>query len=321
MVAAPEHRPEADFDPLPFDADAARSFGQVAASLRRSGREHQAFFVPNGWEHDLGVVRSRRGPPDDSATDGRRVQRRRARTFELERADQTVPGVVWTPIGADTARPEVLFGHGGTQDRFAPNIVALAWSLVVEHGYACVSIDAPGHGERVTPEQREAFRRRAMQTDMSKPRYRGEPGDPYSSIFVRGVEDWRAVLDAVEQLPEVGAGPTGWWGVSMGTSIGLPFVATEPRITCAVLGLASTVPRPGHDEYLGWARQLTVPLLFLCQRDDGGHPIDKALELFDLFGSEHRTMHLNPGSHVGIPGFERHESSRFFAHHLGALAS
>ena len=30
---------EADFDPLPFDADAARAFGQIAASLRRSGRK------------------------------------------------------------------------------------------------------------------------------------------------------------------------------------------------------------------------------------------------------------------------------------------
>ena len=29
---------EADFDPLPFDAAAARSFGHVAASLRRAGR-------------------------------------------------------------------------------------------------------------------------------------------------------------------------------------------------------------------------------------------------------------------------------------------
>ena len=28
---------EADFDALPFDADAARAFGQVAAALRRSG--------------------------------------------------------------------------------------------------------------------------------------------------------------------------------------------------------------------------------------------------------------------------------------------
>lgn len=30
---------EADFDPLPFDAAAARSFAQVAASLRRVGRK------------------------------------------------------------------------------------------------------------------------------------------------------------------------------------------------------------------------------------------------------------------------------------------
>jgi tRNA(fMet)-specific endonuclease VapC len=33
---------EADFDPLPFDADAARAFGRVAASLRRSGRKSTA---------------------------------------------------------------------------------------------------------------------------------------------------------------------------------------------------------------------------------------------------------------------------------------
>ncbi len=33
---------ETDFDPLPFDADAARAFGQVAASLRRSGRKASA---------------------------------------------------------------------------------------------------------------------------------------------------------------------------------------------------------------------------------------------------------------------------------------
>jgi tRNA(fMet)-specific endonuclease VapC len=33
---------EADFDPLPFDAQAARSFGRVAASLRRAGRKVKA---------------------------------------------------------------------------------------------------------------------------------------------------------------------------------------------------------------------------------------------------------------------------------------
>lgn len=33
---------EADFDPLPFDANAARAFGGVAASLGRSGRKTTA---------------------------------------------------------------------------------------------------------------------------------------------------------------------------------------------------------------------------------------------------------------------------------------
>jgi predicted nucleic acid-binding protein len=33
---------EADFDPLPFDAAAARAFGQVVASLRKSGRKASA---------------------------------------------------------------------------------------------------------------------------------------------------------------------------------------------------------------------------------------------------------------------------------------
>jgi tRNA(fMet)-specific endonuclease VapC len=33
---------EADFEPLPFDAAAARAFGRVSASLRRSGRKSRA---------------------------------------------------------------------------------------------------------------------------------------------------------------------------------------------------------------------------------------------------------------------------------------
>ena len=33
---------EASFDPLPFDVDAARAFGTVAASLRQAGRKVEA---------------------------------------------------------------------------------------------------------------------------------------------------------------------------------------------------------------------------------------------------------------------------------------
>jgi predicted nucleic acid-binding protein len=41
---------EADFDPLPFDAAAARAFGRVAASLRRTGRK------PSARSHDAMIA-------------------------------------------------------------------------------------------------------------------------------------------------------------------------------------------------------------------------------------------------------------------------
>jgi tRNA(fMet)-specific endonuclease VapC len=49
---------EADFDPLPFDAEAARAFGRVAASLRGAGRKvraraYDAMIAATAIAHDL----------------------------------------------------------------------------------------------------------------------------------------------------------------------------------------------------------------------------------------------------------------------------
>jgi len=93
---------------------------------------------------------------EDAAVDGVR-----ARRFELDTSGETVPGMLWTPEGAAGPRPKVLFGHGGGQHKKAANIVAQARSLAADRGYACVSIDAPGHGERVSEEERERGRARA----------------------------------------------------------------------------------------------------------------------------------------------------------------
>ncbi len=245
------------------------------------------------------------------------------RRFELEVAGEAVPGILWVPGEAAGSRPKVLIGHGGTQHKRTANVLALARQLVRHLGYAAVAIDAPGHGDRQTAEEREraAELRRAI---LHGPRPgapapgAGPPTDPFPARFLQAVEEWRATIDAVERLEEVGTGPTGYWGVSMGTSIGLPLSATEPRVTAAVLGLASLTPRPGREEYIGWARQLSKPLLFLSQADDAGHPFELAVELFDLFGSAEKTMHVNPGPHVGIPAFERAEVEAFFRRHLGA---
>jgi tRNA(fMet)-specific endonuclease VapC len=61
---------EADFDPLPFDAAAARAFGQVAASLRRAGRKpaarsYDAMIAAIAVSNDLPLYTCN---PDDFAT-------------------------------------------------------------------------------------------------------------------------------------------------------------------------------------------------------------------------------------------------------------
>jgi tRNA(fMet)-specific endonuclease VapC len=53
---------EADFDPLPFDAAAARAFGRVAASLRRAGRKpaaraYDAMIAATAIANDLPLYR------------------------------------------------------------------------------------------------------------------------------------------------------------------------------------------------------------------------------------------------------------------------
>lgn len=51
---------EADFDPLPFDASAARVFGRVAADLRRAGRKpasrtYDAMIAATAMANELAV--------------------------------------------------------------------------------------------------------------------------------------------------------------------------------------------------------------------------------------------------------------------------
>jgi tRNA(fMet)-specific endonuclease VapC len=64
---------EADFDPLAFDADAARAFGRVASSLRRAGRKttartYDAMIAATAVANDLPLYTC--NPADFSGIDG-----------------------------------------------------------------------------------------------------------------------------------------------------------------------------------------------------------------------------------------------------------
>jgi dienelactone hydrolase len=238
------------------------------------------------------------------------------RPFDLEVEGERVPGILWTPEGATGPRPTILLGHGGTQHKRVPNVLALARRFVRHQGFAAIAIDAPGHGERATEADRAAAavtveERRRRLTDMSP---------DLAAAWVRrtkmGMAEWRSTLDAVSGLDEVGSGPFGYWGVSMGTAIGLPFVSGEPRVRAAVLGLAG-LRLPGSEGFERAANRLEVPVLFVLQWRDELVSHEDGLALFDAIGSDEKTMHVNPGGHIEMPLFERDDAAAFFVRHLG----
>lgn len=178
----------------------------------------------------------------------------------------------------------------------------------VAYGYAVSAIDAPGCGDRprsAADERVRADLRRAVQA--------GEPVDAIFESFIgplveKAVPEWRTILDALLGLPEIG-GPVGY---ARWVAVGIRLAAVEPRIAAAGFFAGGYVPQAQREE----ARQATIPLLFLLQWDDEGSPRQRALDLFDAFGSKEKTLHANLGGHTGTSWFESEDGKRFFGRHL-----
>ncbi|SEE30201.1 MULTISPECIES: dienelactone hydrolase family protein [Streptomyces] len=222
-----------------------------------------------------------------------------------------IPGVLWTPDGAAGTRPLILIGHGGGQHKKAPDIVVRARRSVAECGFAVAAVDVPGHGDRPVDE-----RYNRIATENQARVEAGEEPAPLIAHFQalvarQTVPEWRAVLDAIQEIEYVGAGPVGYWGVSLGCGLGVPFVADEPRVRAAVLGLGGALASAEA------AARITIPVEFLVQWDDERVPRAQSLALFDAFASAEKTLHANPGKHGEIPAFELDSALRFFARHLG----
>lgn len=220
-----------------------------------------------------------------------------------------IPGILWTPGSASAPAPLILLGHPGGLQKMYPRLVGRARQSVAQ-GFAAATIELPGSGDR--PRAAAAEEARA---DLHRALAAGEPvnDDIVDRLILplvdMAVPEWRAALDALLSLPEIG-GPVGFAGGVIAISIRLAVV--EPRIAAALLFAGSFVPRTMFEE----ARQVTIPLQVLLQWDDEGNDRQLALDLFDAFGSKEKTLHANMGGHTGVPQFEGDDGNRFFARHL-----
>ena len=228
------------------------------------------------------------------------------RLFEVDSDGRTVPGVLWLP-DADPAgpRPLVLLGHGATRHKRVDYLLALGRRLAGHHGFAVAAIDAAGHGDRRAAGHEDDIQLfGAFLAEWSR---EGSTDDM--------VADWVATLEALRELDEVGDGPLGYWGLSMGTIYGLPLVAAEPRIRVAVFGLMGLVG-PTLDRMARDAASISCPVLFIQQWDDALIPRQHVFELFDAISAVDKRLHAHPGDHAAVPVEEILFSAQFLVRHL-----
>ncbi|HVQ91828.1 MAG TPA: alpha/beta hydrolase, partial [Mycobacteriales bacterium] len=94
-------------------------------------------------------------------------------------------------------------------------------------GFVGAAAGVDGHGPRPrTPhdEQEVTALHAAMRA--------GEPIGPIverynADLARRTVPEWRALLAGLLAVPEIGAAPVGYWGLTLATAIGVPLVAAE----------------------------------------------------------------------------------------------
>lgn len=239
--------------------------------------------------------------------------------FDICVAGEMVPGVLWTPEQSTASSALIAFGHGGSQHKKIESIRKRAIRYAKDFSWASLAIDAPKHGDRIGPKEAEFERARTLA------RMQGKPIVPSMNIeekikylddlTTQAVPEWQAALDNILASNIIGKHvPVAYCGVSQGSSIGIPLLATDKRFCCAVLGLAHL--HPNHSSLELAAKKITIPLRFVFQWDDSIRDRNYGLALFDAFGSREKSMHINSGGHDEIPASETDSWDQFFLAYL-----
>ncbi len=233
--------------------------------------------------------------------DGQIVERR----FTLE----GIPGIVWTPQPAPEAVPLILMGHPGGLREMYPRLLGRVRHAIC-CGFAAAAIEVPGSGDRprmpVLEGARTALRQAIQSGDGVSPDIVDQLVLP---LVDTAVPELQAALDALLEMPGI-RGPVGFSGGII--SVGVRLARIEPRVKAAGLFAGSFIPR----QIMAEAHDVVIPVHVLLQWDDEFNDRQAALDLFDAFGSQQKSLSANMGGHLGVPGYAGEEATRFFARHL-----
>jgi len=195
------------------------------------------------------------------------------------------PGLLWLPDGEAGPLPLVLIQHPGMSSKDDALVAGPARAWATTHRWACLGLDAPGHGERAVPDPFAAMRDPEQAAAMAA-QFAGEVA---------------VVVDALAERYPVDVGRLGYYGYSLGAMLGVPAVAGDGRFRAAVFAAAGTGalsgPAEGEGSHLAGLAGVAVRVI-AKERDEVVSP-DATMELYAGLPGERDLVTL-PGGHFAV---------------------
>ena len=195
------------------------------------------------------------------------------------------PGLLWLPDGEEGPLPLVLIQHPGMSSKDDALVAGPARAWATTHRWACLGLDAPGHGERAVPDPFAAMR---------------DP-EQAAAMAAQFAGDVASAVDALAKRFPVDVGRLGYYGYSLGAMLGVPAVAGDGRFRAAVFAAAGTGPLSGPAEgegsHLAGLADVAVRVI-AKERDEVVSP-DATMELYAGLPGERDLVTL-PGGHFAV---------------------
>ena len=192
-----------------------------------------------------------------------------------------IPCSMWS--STDKPNGVVLLGHGLGVDRFDSTVRRPVEILAQEHNAMVVVPEIPLHGDRA-----------------DLPYNTPDIVERWQQFWVSGgidliCQELNRVATFCEEL--FGQLPIAYFGLSLGTQYGIPFLAQSQNIRSAALGLFGSKPAPKTPVMNKYAPAIRCPVYFVQKLDDEIHPAATTTHLYSILGSSEKFLDSTSGKH------------------------